>query len=181
MPVLAMYCFLLDRLSFVSETNVRVNSSHEHPPGKPRAFDVRWVSGAGHLAVNSVPAPRAFAISYQITKYSLRNTMSSFPTTLRVKGFKHRHFGIRRTFIDHRRPIKRKQPFALSLFNRLTHFVTCFMPFYWAETVVFINPRTTKLFAVTSYQWGEGVIWTPIDFPNVTHKRSSIAMQATLG
>ena len=36
----------------------------------------------------------------------LRNILSSFPTELRVKGFKYRHFGIRRAFIDHKRPKK---------------------------------------------------------------------------
>ena len=36
-----------------------------------------------------------------------------------VKGFKHRHFGIRKAFIDHKRPIK---PCSLSFFS-------CFMQF----------------------------------------------------
>ena len=76
------------------------------PPGKLRAFDARWVPGPRHLAVNSVPAPRAFAISYQTTKSLLRNILLSFPTALGVKDFKQRHFGLN---------IK---PFVLSLLSR---------------------------------------------------------------
>ena len=102
---------------------VRVNSSREHsPPGKPRAFDARRVPEAGYLAVNNVPDSRAFANKNNL----LRDIMSSFPMALRVKGFKHRHFGIRRTFIDQKRHIKPIKPFALSLFGRSDSFCDLF-------------------------------------------------------
>ena len=55
---------------------------------------------------------------FQTTKNLFRNILSSFPTALRVKGFKHGHFGIRRAFIDHKRLIKAIKPFALSIFSR---------------------------------------------------------------
>ena len=103
---------------------MRVNSSREHPPGQTpghlmhdesRGSDI-WqlvVSrGPGHLQTEKKNLPR--------------NIMSSFPTALRVKGFKDRHFGIRRTFIDHKRPIKPIKPFALSLFNRSDSFCDLF-------------------------------------------------------
>ena len=76
------------------------------------------------MAINN--APPAFAISYQTTKNLLRNILSSFPMALRVRGFKHRYFEIRRAFIDHKRPIKAIKPFALSLFSRSDSFSDLF-------------------------------------------------------
>ena len=110
---------------------MRVKSSR--PRASPRAFDARWVTGAGHLAVNGVPVPRAFANN---NKNLLRNILSSFPTAQIVKGFKHCPIlEKRRVFIDHKRPTKAIKPFALSLFNRSDSFHDLFMQFYWAETV----------------------------------------------
>ena len=55
-------CIIDRELYFCLHTTyVQVNSSREHPPGQTRAFDSRWVPVVGHLAFNSVPAPRAFA------------------------------------------------------------------------------------------------------------------------
>ena len=65
------------------------------PLGKPQAFVARRVSGAGHLAVNSALARGHL----QTTKNLLRKILSSFLMALRVKGFKHHHFGIRRAAI----------------------------------------------------------------------------------
>ena len=74
-----------------------------HPPGKPRAFDSQWVLGAGHLAVNNVPS-RAFA---NIKKTCFVTYCRCFRRrSLRVRGFKQRHFEIRNAFIDQQRTYK---------------------------------------------------------------------------
>ena len=84
--------------------NVRVNSCNEHPsPDKPRAFVAR-VSEAGYLEVNNVPTPGHL----QTTKKLACNILSLFPTGLRVKGFRHRRFEMRRSFIDHKRRVSVK-------------------------------------------------------------------------
>ena len=94
-----------------------VNSSREHPPGQTPDIWSWWVPWAGHLAVNSVPAPRAFA---NIKKNLLRNILSSFPTALaQSQGFQTPSFWNKRAFIDqHKTPIKALKPFALCLFRR---------------------------------------------------------------
>ena len=91
--------------------NVRVNSSHEHPPPGQTPEIWRTMSPGGGIWQLIVPAPG-------IWKQLFRNILSSFSTALRVKDFKHRHFGIRRAFIDHKRTIKTIKPFFLSLFSR---------------------------------------------------------------
>ena len=64
----------------------------------------------------------------QTAKNLFRNILLSFPTVLRVKGFKHRRFGIRRTVIDHKRPIKAIKQFALSCFSRSDSFRDLLFP-----------------------------------------------------
>ena len=109
---------------FKNGLNVRVNSSCEHSPrANPDHLMHDESRGPGHLVFNSVPGPREFANK---KKNLLRNIMSSIPTALRVKGFKHRHFGIRRAFIDHKRHTKPIKPFALSLFSRSNSFYDLF-------------------------------------------------------
>ena len=68
---------------------------------------------ARHLEFNSVPPPGHL----QTTKNLFCNILSSFLTVLKVKGFKHGHFRIRRAFIDHKWLINAIKPFALSLFS----------------------------------------------------------------
>ena len=129
------------------------------PTGKPRAFDERWVSGTGHLACSSwCPRPPGHL---QTTKNWIRNILSSFPSFLRcseVNCLKHRHFGVRKAFVDHKRPIKTIKH-LLSLFPvGVTHFVTCFMQFFWAEIVLFVKKWKLILFVCWSMDW-EGGIW----------------------
>ena len=91
------------------------------PPSKPWAFDARLVLGAGHLECNSV-SPLGHL---QATKNLLINILSSFPTALSVmsgQAFKHRHFGIRRAFINHKRLTKAIKLFALSFCSRSDSF-----------------------------------------------------------
>ena len=116
--------FYIYVLSFAVQTQAMCESipAASIPPGKRRAFVARWVSGVGHLAVNSVPSPGHL----QTAKNLIRNIVSQFPTTLRLKSLKHHHFGIRRAFIDHKRIIKSIKPFALSLFNRSDSFSDLF-------------------------------------------------------
>ena len=71
---------------------VRVNSSHEHPQVNPR-YLIQDEFGGGGGAVNSVPAPQAFA-----NNKKLSNTVSYIFSN-----------------IDHTRPIKTIKPFVLSL------------------------------------------------------------------
>ena len=68
------------------------NPTASIPPGNPRAF-VSLVLGVGHLTVNSVPAPRAFANNNKL--------VSQHPVVIsdgaQSKGFqavKHCHFGV---------------------------------------------------------------------------------------
>ena len=75
----------------------------------------KQATGAGHLEFNSVPPPGHL----QTTKSLLRNILSLFLKMLKVRSFKHRHFGIRRSFINHKRPIKAIKPFALSFLSRM--------------------------------------------------------------
>ena len=73
---------------FLFYYNMRVNSIREHSPGKHRAFDAQLVPGTRHFEFNNVPP-----LGHLRTT---KNILSSFPSVLRVKGFKHRHFGTRR-------------------------------------------------------------------------------------
>ena len=74
--------------------HVLVNSSREHPPpGKPRAFVARWVPGAGHLAVHSVPVPRAFANNKNLAKYH-PVAISEGVQSQGFQAVKHCHFGV---------------------------------------------------------------------------------------
>ena len=50
------------------------------------------------------------------------NILSLFPTALRFKGFKQSFWSRWRAFIDHKRPIKAKEPFALSFFSQSDSF-----------------------------------------------------------
>ena len=103
---------------------VRVNSNREHPPpGKPRAFVSRWVLGAGHLTVNSVPALRAFANNNKLvsllTSYRhFRRCSASRVSKSQALSFWSRWWA----FIDHKRPIKAIEPFALSFCSRSDSF-----------------------------------------------------------
>ena len=97
----------------IYKANVRVSSSREHPAR----------ANPGHLMHEESRGPVIWQLimsrppgHLQTTKNLLRNILSSFLAALRVGGFKHRHFGIRIAFIDHKRPIKSIKPFALSLF-----------------------------------------------------------------
>ena len=116
------------------------------PPSNPRAFVARWITVVRHLEFTSVPAPRAFA--------NVKNILLSFPTALRVKGYKHRHFRIRRAFIDNKRPIKAIKPFVWHCSVGVTHFVTCFMQFYWTETVMFIKNIAFNVYVYWSDERG---------------------------
>ena len=72
----------------------------------------------------------------QTTKNLLCNILSSFPMVLGTKGFKHCHFGI----LEPWKTYKSNKTICFSLFSvGVTYFVTCFMKFYWAETVIFIK------------------------------------------
>ena len=136
---------------------MQVNSTREHPPGqtpgKPRAFVTRWVPGAGHLAVSSVPAPPGIC-KQPNTCFVASCRHFRRRSELRVSSSQALSFWSRwRAFIDHKRPIKAVEPFALSFFSvGVSHFVTCFMQFYWAETVTF-NKMATNTFVY----WSDGL------------------------
>ena len=94
---------------------MRVNSSREYPPGKPRTFDTGWVPGGGHLVVNTVPASRAFVNNEKLA--------SQFFIVISDGAQKSRVIlNIRRGFFDHKRAINTMKLFALSLFGRSDSF-----------------------------------------------------------
>ena len=87
--------------------------AREHSP--PRQTPCIWCTtspgGAGYLAVNSVSGLPGH-LQTKITCFVI--LCRHFRWRSESRGFKHRHFGIRRTFIDHKRHIKPIKPFALS-------------------------------------------------------------------
>ena len=98
---------------------VQFNSSFEHHQTNLGHLMHNESRGAEHLAIYIMSQPPGHL---QTTKNLLCNILSSFLMALRVKGFKHHHFGIRRASIDHKRPIKSIKPFPLSLFSRNNSF-----------------------------------------------------------
>ena len=98
---------------------VQFNSSFEHHQTNLGHLMHNESRGAEHLAIYIISQPPGHL---QTTKNLLCNILSSFLMALRVKGFKHHHFGIRRESIDHKRPIKSIKPFPLSLFSRNNSF-----------------------------------------------------------
>ena len=129
-------------------------ASRFQPRASPRASPGHLMHvesrGVGHLAVNSVLSPGHL----QTTKNLLRNMLSLFLTALRVKGFKHCRFEIRRAFIDHKRSIRAIKSFALSLFSRSGSL--CISVIELKHAVMFIKKcRATDIF----YTSGKGRVF----------------------
>ena len=102
------------------------------PPGQtPDICCTMSPGGRWQLIVSRPPG------HLQTTKNLFRNILSPFPTAFRIKGFKNQ---------------------ALSFWSRwrafivVTHFVTCSMQFYWAETVMYID----------RIDWGAGHLPTKV-------------------
>ena len=69
------------------------------------------------------------------------------------------------------RPWPKKQNHLLCLCSvGVPHFVTCFMQFYWAETVTFIRKMVTNIFYNVLIDWGPG-IWPFFQMPGVCRGR----------
>ena len=111
--------YALYRLTKKCRYHVRVNSNRKHPPrANPGHLfhDESQGTGIWQLIVSRSPG------HLQTTTDLFRNILSSFPTALRVKGFKQSFWSRWRAFIDHKRPIKAIEPFALSFFSQSDSF-----------------------------------------------------------
>ena len=114
------------------QSNVRVYSRYEHSFQRASSVWYTMSPGGGGGIWQVIVSPGICKEQKACFATSCRH----FRRRSEVKGFKHRHFGIRREFIDHKRPIKALKPLALSFVRFECQFVTCFMQFYWAEILV---------------------------------------------
>ena len=97
----------------------------------------------------------------QTTKNLFRNILSSFPTALRVKGFKQSgtvtaFWSSWRAFIDHKRPIKAVKPFALSFLSRSDSFCDLFFTILLCWNSYFYQKWQPIILYIDRLDWGAG-------------------------